>query len=294
MARIGFIGLGVMGGHMAAHLAAHELAVFDVDPAKAGAIEGAQPAPDVSTVGRAADVVLLSLPSSPIVREVVIGDDGLAGAMSAGGVIIDCSTTEPSVSRELGGLLGESGIDFMDAPVSGGEAAARAGTLAIMVGGHADVFERHVAILEEISASVVRVGEVGAGGVAKLVNNMIVGSAFAVIAESFALGKANGLEPAALYDAIKGGWAGSKVLDVAAPGIIERDFTPGGSIDVLFKDIGYAMSLARSGNIPVPDDCHGRRGVQDGPGIGPGTRRPADHHRAVGETARSRVVTRGR
>ena len=252
MARLGFIGLGVMGRHMAGHLAGQQLTVFDVEPARAAAIEGAQPAADVASVGRAADVVLLSLPASHIVRDVVVGADGLAGSMQSGGAIIDCSTTEPLVSREIAETLATQGIDFMDAPVSGGESAAREGTLAIMVGGRADVFERYLPILEAVAASVVRVGDVGAGGVAKLVNNMIVGSAFAVIAESFALGKANGLDPAVLYEAIKGGWAGSKVLDVAAPGIIERDFTPGGSIDVLFKDIGYALSLARSGNIPVP------------------------------------------
>lgn len=252
MARIGFIGLGTMGKQMARHLAVHELTVFDVDPARAASIEGAAPAADVATVGRASDVVLLSLPSTPIVRDVVVGENGLAASMPSGGAVIDCSTTEPSVSREIAANLAERGIDFMDAPVSGGEAAARDGTLAIMVGGPADVYERYLPILDTIGASVVRVGDVGAGGVAKLVNNMIVGSAFAVIAESFALGKANGLDPALLYSAIKGGWAGSKVLDVAAPGIIERDFTPGGSIDVLFKDIGYALSLARSQNIPVP------------------------------------------
>ena len=252
MARLGFIGLGVMGRHMAGHLATHQLTVFDVEPAKAAAIEGAQPAVDVASVGRASDVVLLSLPSSHIVRDVAVGEDGLVGSMRSGSAIIDCSTTEPSVSRELAETLAAAGIDFMDAPVSGGERAARDGTLAIMVGGRADVFERYLPILESIAASVVRVGDVGAGGVAKLVNNMIVGSAFAVIAESFALGKANGLDPAVLYAAIKGGWAGSKVLDVAAPGIIDRDFTPGGSIDVLFKDIGYALALARSQNVPVP------------------------------------------
>ena len=252
MPRLGFIGLGVMGQHMAARLAARELTVFDVNPARAAAIEGAQAAVDIAGVGRAADVVLLSLPSTPIVRDVVLGERGLASAMRPGGAIIDCSTTEPSVSREIGEALAAGDIDFMDAPVSGGETAARAGTLAIMVGGRADVFERYRPVLDEMASSVVLVGDVGAGGVAKLVNNMIVGSAFAVIAESFALGKANGIDPSALYEAIRGGWAGSKVLDVAAPGIIERDFTPGGSIDVLFKDIGYALSLARSQNIPVP------------------------------------------
>ena len=103
-----------------------------------------------------------------------------------------------------------------------------------------------------MAKSVVRVGDIGTGGVAKLVNNMIVGAAFSIIAEGFALAMKNGIDPQVLYDAIKDGWAGSTVLNVAAPGIINQDYKPGGTIDLLFKDIGYALSLARSQNVPVP------------------------------------------
>ncbi|MCH8217933.1 MAG: NAD-binding protein, partial [Planctomycetes bacterium] len=202
--------------------------------------------------GARADIVLLSRPSSGIVKEVVLGADGLLSAIKAGGVVVDTSTTEPSVSREIGAGLAQKGIDFMDAPVSGGEGAARDASLAIMAGGSEEVFERCKPILEIIGASIVRVGDIGMGGVTKLVNNMIVGATFAVIAEGFALGKANGVDPKVLYEAIKDGWAGSKVLSVAGPGIIDRNFKPGGTIDILFKDIGYALSLARTHNVPVP------------------------------------------
>ena len=250
---IGFIGLGVMGGPMARHLSAkRKVVVFDIDQAKRDVLDKAEKSQTVSGVGARADIVLLSLPSSGIVKEVVLGADGLLSAIKAGGVVVDTSTTEPSVSREIGAGLAQKGIDCMDAPVSGGEGAARDASLAIMAGGSEEVFERCKPILEIIGASIVRVGDIGMGGVTKLVNNMIVGATFAVIAEGFALGKANGVDPKVLYEAIKDGWAGSKVLSVAGPGIIDRNFKPGGTIDILFKDIGYALSLARTHNVPVP------------------------------------------
>ncbi len=258
--KIGFVGLGIMGGHMARHLAAkHEIVVFDVDGAKIDAVTGASDstagtrgAASIAELGEACDVVLMSLPTSAIVEAVAIGDGGLAGSMAGGSLVVDTSTTEPTVTARLAAALEERGIGFIDAPVSGGEGGAKAASLSIMAGGPEELVERARPVLEVIGSSVVRVGDIGAGEVAKLVNNMIVGSTFAVIAESFALGKTMGLDPKVLYEAIRGGWAGSAVLDVAAPGIAERNFTPGGSVDVLFKDIGYALSLAREKNVPTP------------------------------------------
>lgn len=251
--KLGFIGLGVMGGHMVRHLTdKHEIIVFDVDRAKIDAATGASAASSVADVGSQADVVLLSLPTSVIVEEVATGADGLMTTLSSGNAVIDVSTTEPVVAQRIAEALAERKIDFLDAPVSGGEGGARNATLSIMVGGDEEVFGRHKPILDIIGGSVVRVGDTGAGGVAKLVNNMIVGSTFAVIAEAFALGKKCGLDPLMLYDAIKGGWAGSAVLNVAGPGIVRRDFKPGGSVDQIFKDIGYALSLARTHNVPTP------------------------------------------
>ena len=251
--KLGFIGLGVMGGHMVRHLTdKYEIIVFDVDRAKIDAATGASAASSVADVGSQADVVLLSLPTSVIVEEVATGADGLMTTLSSGNAVIDVSTTEPVVAQRIAEALAERKIDFLDAPVSGGEGGARNATLSIMVGGDEEVFGRHKPILDIIGRSVVRVGDTGAGGVAKLVNNMIVGSTFAVIAEAFALGKKCGLDPLMLYDAIKGGWAGSAVLNVAGPGIVRRDFKPGGSVDQIFKDIGYALSLARTHNVPTP------------------------------------------
>ena len=238
---------------MARHLSErHTLVAYDIEPARVSALDRATPATTIREVGESADIVLLSLPSSEIVREAVLGGDGLLPVLKADSVVIDTSTTEPTVSQAIARALEAKGIHFMDAPVSGGEAAARDARLSIMAGGDEAVFERYRPILETIGTSVVRVGDVGMGGVTKLVNNMIVGATFAVIAEGFALGKANGIDPKVLYEAIKDGWAGSTVLDVAAPGIIERNFEPGGTINLLFKDIGYALSLARTHNCPVP------------------------------------------
>ena len=251
--KLGFIGLGIMGGHMARHLSEkYDVVVFDIDQERRDAVAKAEKADSIQDVGRRAEVILLSLPSSEIVREVIAGETGLLSVLEAGKAVIDMSTTEPSVTRALAGMLEQKGIEFLDSPVSGGEGASRDASLAIMAGGPVEVFEKHKPILEVIGKSVIRVGETGSGGVAKLVNNMIVGSTFSVIAESFALGINNGLDPEVLYNAIKDGWAGSNVLNVAAPGIIKKDFVPGGSVDILFKDLGYAMSLARSQNVPVP------------------------------------------
>ena len=251
--KLGFVGLGVMGGHMVRHLAEeYELVVYDVDKARVDAATGAVGVSSVAEVGRQADVVLLSLPTTQVVEEVVTGTDGLLSVLSAGNALIDVGTTEPVVTQRIAKVLAESEIDFLDAPVSGGEGGARDATLSIMVGGDEEIFARYKPILELIGGSVVRVGDTGAGGVAKLVNNMIVGVTFGVVAEAFALGEKTGLDLSVLYDAIKGGWAGSAVLNVAAPGIIKRDFEPGGTVDMHFKDIGYALSLARSHNVPTP------------------------------------------
>ena len=249
-----------MGGHMARNLATSQpVVVFDVDQSKIDAVvsaegvqDGTRGASSLAELGAACDIVLLSLPSSEIVRAVVTGEGGLAGAMAQGSLIVDTSTTEPTVTVQLDQELRERGIGFVDSPVSGGEGGAKAATLSIMMGGPEELCERVRPLLDVIGGSAVRVGDIGAGEVAKLVNNMIVASTFSVIAESFALGKKMGLDPKVLYEAIKGGWAGSAVLNVAGPGIIERNFVPGGSVDVLFKDMGYALSLARKNNVPTP------------------------------------------
>ena len=166
--------------------------------------------------------------------------------------MIDLSTSLPSVSRKIAARLSEKGIEFADAPVSGGEAGARSAGLAVMVGAAAGTFERCLPYLSAVGKTVVRVGEVGAGGIAKLVNNMIVGSAFAVIAEGFALAERNGVDARLLYEAIREGWAGSKVLDESGEAIPARSYVPGGTVDMLEKDLSYARTVATESRTPIP------------------------------------------
>ena len=251
--KIGFVGLGIMGRPMADNLArTFPVLGFDVQESRLSGLERVAAAGSIPDLGRQCAVVCLSLPSAEIVERVVTGDQGLLGSMAAGSLVIDLSTNIPSISRRIAAKLAGKGIDFADAPVSGGEPAARSASLAIMVGASSKTFERCKPYLSAMGKSVVRVGDVGAGAVAKLVNNMIVGSAFAVIAEGFALAGRNGVDPRLLYDAIRDGWAGSKVLDVSGASISERTYTPGGTIDMLEKDLGYARLLAMESKVPIP------------------------------------------
>jgi len=257
---IGFVGLGVMGGPMAENAGKRfsGIRIFDVDAERVRRIAGGNliPASGLTDLGASSDVAILSLPTSEVVKKVVFGggtpENGMARSLRPGSVIVDTSTTELSVTLEIAERLQETGIEFLDAPVSGGEKAAIDGTLSFMVGGKAGVFERCQPVLAAMGASVIRVGATGAGQSAKCVNQMIVGATFAVIAESFALGTKAGIDPKVLYEAIKGGWAGSKVLDTAARDMFGREFKPGGTVDIHWKDLGYALSLAKREDVPTP------------------------------------------
>ncbi len=249
----GFIGLGIMGRPMAQNLAKSvEILAFDVDKHRADGMENVHPAASVSEVGKACNVVLMSLPSTTIVEAVVMGPGGLLETLPSGSLIIDLSTTLPTSSQKIEKLSASRGIAFVDAPVSGGEAGAQNASLSVMAGGTESAFERALPYLRAIGSSVVHMGAIGSGGVAKLVNNMIVGAEFAVIAEGFALAARFGLDPSTLYEAIRGGWAASKVLDVSAPAMIKNDYRPGGTVDLIEKDMGYARTLATERRVPVP------------------------------------------
>jgi len=252
---MGFIGLGVMGGNMARNLAKkYELIVYDRDHSRLSMLTGlgVRGAGSVEEIGRTADTVFLSLPDSEAVRQVIEGTGGLAETLKKGSVIIDTGTTEPAVIQRLAAMLSGRGIELLDAPVSGGEKGAREGNLAFMVGGPEHVFERCRGLLASMGTSIIRVGESGMGQVAKLVNNLIVGATFAAVAEGFALGVKSGLHPRVLFDAIRNGWAGSRVLEVSAPAMIERNFQPGGTVNGILKDMGYALSLGKEQDVPLP------------------------------------------
>jgi len=253
---LGFIGLGVMGLPMAQHLSEKYpgVLVFDVDKGRAQSLPAAnvEVAEDIPGLAGRADIVFLCLPTSAVVREVVLGGDGIAARLKKGAVVVDTSTTEVTLVKELAAELAKHDIDFIDAPVSGGEKAAIAGTLSFMLGAKQEVFDATKEYFHAMGASVVRMGDICTGQIAKAVNQMIVGATFAVIAESFAMGAQSGLDPKNLYDAIKGGWAGSKVLDVAANDMFSREFKPGGTVDILWKDLGYALGLSKELDVPAP------------------------------------------
>ena len=249
---IAFVGLGVMGRPMAAHVArTHPMIAYDVDRSRLDGLTGVEAAGRLAEVS-AAGVVMLSLPSTEAVETVVFGDGGLSEHLRPGSTLIDLSTTQPIVSRRIRDVLGEKRIDFLDAPVSGGEQGARDASLSIMVGGAPEVFARHKDLLSLMGSSVVHVGDVGSGGIAKLVNNMIVAAAFTSIVEGFSLAARNDIDLDTLYHAIRGGWAGSKVLDVSADAITSGNFAPGGTVELLWKDLGYARDLARMQDVPIP------------------------------------------
>lgn len=249
----GFIGLGIMGRPMAENLAkAHPVLGYDPQPGRFEGIRGVTRATGVEELARSCRVVCLSLPSAEVVEAVALGPRGLAASLSPGSLVIDLSTGLPSVSRKIASELAQRQIAYLDAPVSGGEAGAVSGGLAIMVGSSPAAFAQALPYLNLLGTSVIRVGEVGAGNVAKLVNNMVVGVTFSVVAEGFALAVDNGLDPDQLYRAIKDGWAGSKVLDVSAPAIAARRYTPGGTVDMIRKDLGYARIVAAESSVAIP------------------------------------------
>jgi 2-hydroxy-3-oxopropionate reductase len=253
---IGFIGLGIMGGAMARNLAKKFPGVkaYDADSARTAAAvsDTVTAASGTEEIGKACDIVFLSLPNSAIVKAVVLGEGGLSSCMKKGSVIIDTSTTEARTEIEIEAALKKQGIGFLDAPVSGGEKAANEGTLSFMAGGDEALFNDTKKYMAAMGASVVRVGTISMGQVAKCVNQIIVGSTFTAIAESFALGTKAGLDPKVLYEAIKGGWAGSKLLDVAANDMFSREFKPGGTVDIHWKDLGYCLSVAQDLDVFTP------------------------------------------
>jgi len=253
---LGFLGLGVMGGPMARNLvkAGYPVNGFDTD---AGRLEqfsaaGGKAVKAMADAGRGAEVVLLSLPTGDIVREVVCGANGLLAVTKAGTVIVDLSTTEPKVAQDCATAATAKGITFLDGPVSGGEQGAIDAALSIMVGGDVGAFTRIKPILACLGKSVVHMGGSGMGQATKLVNNMIVAANFAAVCEAWGLAVKVGLDPATLHEAIRGGWAGSRVMEETVPRLLKRNFVPGGTVDIMTKDVGYALNMARTANVPVP------------------------------------------
>lgn len=253
---LGFIGLGIMGKPMARNLlkAGFPLTLFSRSkgPVDEMVKEGALSADSPEEVARKSDAIITMLPDSPEVEEVILGRDGVIRGSRAGTVVIDMSSINPLITRKISAELAKAGVAMLDAPVSGGEAGAIQGALAIMVGGEEKVFQDCLPILEALGRNINRVGEIGAGGFAKLVNQIIVAVNIAAVGEAFSLGVKAGLEPHDVYQAIRGGLAGSSVLDSKCHLIMERNFKPGFKIKLHRKDLKNALATARDLDIPLP------------------------------------------
>ena len=256
MAKIGFIGLGIMGKPMAKNLvkAGYDLVVYDIAAAAVKELgeTGAQAAASVAEVAQAAGIIFTMLPNSPHVKEVVLGAGGILENAKEGTIIVDMSSISPIVSREIAAACGEKGVTLLDAPVSGGEPKAIDGTLAIMAGGDEAAFKKVEEILLKMGSSAVLVGEVGSGNVTKLANQVIVALNIAAMSEAMVLATKNGVDPDKVYNAIRGGLAGSTVLDAKMPMVLSGNFDPGFRIELHIKDLQNALDCAHAVNSPIP------------------------------------------
>ncbi|MBQ6240062.1 MAG: 2-hydroxy-3-oxopropionate reductase [Firmicutes bacterium] len=254
--KIGFIGLGIMGKPMSKNLvkAGYDLIVYDRNQAAAHEVAecGAQEAFSTAEVAAVSDVIITMVPNSPQVREVALSEDGIIAKAKEGTVLIDMSSIDPVESRKIGAALAEKGIDMLDAPVSGGEPKAIDGTLSVMVGGKEETFDKYKELLSHMAASVVYVGELGAGNVAKLANQIVVASNIAAVAEALTFSVKAGVDPERVYQAIRGGLAGSTVMDAKAPMMMDRNFKPGFRIELHIKDLNNALNAAHAVSAPVP------------------------------------------
>lgn len=255
--KIGFIGLGIMGKPMAKNLvrAGYELVV--ADKFAAAAVEelvamGATAAKTNAEVAEQVDILITMVPNSPHVKEALFGDCGAADALRPGSIVLDCSSINPVASREIYSDLAKKGIEMMDAPVSGGEPKAIDGTLAFMVGGKEETFQKVKPLLEKMGSSVVLCGDIGAGNVTKLCNQIAVAINIAGLAEALTLGQQCGVSPEKIFEAIKGGLAGSTVMNAKAPMMMDQNFTPGFRINLHIKDLNNVVDAAARYDSPIP------------------------------------------
>ncbi|MEL4888987.1 2-hydroxy-3-oxopropionate reductase [Pectobacterium betavasculorum] len=254
--KIGFIGLGIMGKPMSKNLlkAGYSLVVMDrnLEAVAEVVAAGATSAETPKQVAEQSDVIITMLPNSPHVKEVVLGENGVIDGARAGSIVVDMSSIAPLASREIAAVLAAKEIAMLDAPVSGGEPKAIDGTLSVMVGGDKAQFDRCFEILKSMAGSVVHTGDIGAGNVTKLANQVIVALNIAAMSEALVLATKAGVNPDLVYQAIRGGLAGSTVLDAKAPMVMDRNFKPGFRIDLHIKDLANALDTSHGVGAQLP------------------------------------------
>ena len=256
MFKVGFIGLGIMGKPMSKNLlkAGYALTVFDLNQAAVEEVVacGAASAANGAAVAAQSDVVITMVPNSPHVKAAVMGPGGVLEGAKPGLILVDMSSIAPLASQEIAKACAEKGVLMLDAPVSGGEPKAIDGTLSIMVGGDKAVFDQVYDMLMVMGASAVHCGDIGAGNTTKLANQVIVALNIAAVSEAFMLAKKAGVDPEKVFDAIKGGLAGSTVMNAKVPMILDGNFKPGFKIDLHIKDLNNALETGHGVGSPLP------------------------------------------
>ncbi len=255
MADIGFIGLGIMGKPMVRNLmnAGNSVTVYDIvgTAVEEMATEGATPASSSSEVASKNPLIITMVPDSADSEAAILGANGVLEGAASGSVVIDMSSIAPASSQKIAAGCEAQGVDFLDAPVSGGEPGAISGTLAIMVGGKKDVYDRYVEVFAPMGNATF-CGDYGAGNTTKLANQIMVAINIAAVGEALVLAKKAGLDPNVVFEAVKGGLAGSNVLNAKGPMMIEGNFNPGFRIRLHQKDLNNALQTARELSVPLP------------------------------------------
>ena len=254
--KIGFVGLGIMGKPMARNLlkAGYDLTVYDIvgEAVEEVVGDGASAASSSSEVAAATDKIITMLPDSADSEKVILGPGGVLEGASAGKTIIDMSSIAPLVSQRIAAECAQKGVEMLDAPVSGGEPGAINATLAIMVGGKQEIFDQNFDLLKIMGSNVVLTGDIGAGGVTKLANQIIVAANIEALAEALVLSTKAGVDPEKVFNAIRGGLAGSNVMEAKAPMMLSRNFRAGFRIRLHQKDLRNVLQTAQDLNVPLP------------------------------------------
>ncbi|MFI5590922.1 2-hydroxy-3-oxopropionate reductase [Amycolatopsis sp. NPDC051758] len=254
--KLGFIGLGVMGAPMAAHLVAagHDVSGFDVTTAAGEKLQaaGGRAAADVADAVAGAAVVITMLPNHPQVEAVVLAPGGVLESAEPGTLLIDMSTIRPETSIAVAEAARDKKIRVLDAPVSGGQAGAEQASLSIMVGGDAPDFDAAKPVFDAVGKTIVHVGPHGAGQVVKAANQLVVGGIYGLVSEAIVLLEASGVDAATGLDVLAGGLAGSRILELKRKSMVDRQFAPGFRIDLHHKDMGIALAAARQADVALP------------------------------------------
>ena len=254
--KVGFIGLGIMGKPMSKNMlkAGYDLVVMDHQKAPVDELvaAGAASADSPKAVAEQTEIIITMLPNSPHVKQVVLGENGIIEGAKPGTVVIDMSSIAPLASKEVYSELEKIGVDLLDAPVSGGEPKAIDGTISVMVGGKKEIFDKYYELMMTMAGSVVYTGSIGAGNTTKLANQIIVALNIAAMSEALVLATKAGVEPELVYEAIRGGLAGSTVLEAKAPLVMDRKFDPGFRIELHIKDLANVLETAHEIGVPLP------------------------------------------